>query len=203
MIYYKTKGEAPSWLGTPYKMDYTDYYVYCPNEPIVKNVVNVKWVKLTDDIEYYISGEYKPKEREVFEHEGVRYVKTPCGSSVPIYPITTKKGDIINVPCVYDKGDSLLTLEWGVGEDGGVVRQATEGQNAVLNTAKDIYDSLRRDELNLDLTLVSRIIGMALSYSYEIHPNEALTLGLCDDFVAVKILMAFSGFMCEEVDING
>ena len=89
MLFYKSESKiAPEWMHKPHQRDCTHFYLYCDHVPDAWPNDKAKWQPMADEpgVEYLLLGDFMPELRDTFEVNNIIYIKTPCGSSVPVYP---------------------------------------------------------------------------------------------------------------------
>lgn len=205
MIIYKSDNKvAPSWLKKPFKRDCKSFFMYCDYNPTYWPNVDSDWLPMdsneTDEgnpdsgIEYFKLGEFEPLEREYFDARGLRYIKTPCGSSVPVYPAIDRTGAVWIVPLIVNDGGPTLALQW-TDENGAIERKPSKLQNEILTTCETIKEAFLSDEglEQLPVRMAARACGLILSYSYHAHPSEFLRFGVLDDHLVSRLLLAAVG----------
>ncbi len=198
MIFYKSESkQAPDWMKEPMKRDYAHYYVYAEGSPHSWPLPDAQWLPLPkSDIEYVLIGEFTPIPRETFtDADGVKMVKTPCSSCVPVYPAMDKDGQTWTAPVIVNEHGPALNLSWRIDDTGAVVRSATDQQKTIIETCLSLREAIYSDEglENLPLDMAAKAAALIMSYSYHVHPSEFLIHGLQNDYLVPRILLAACG----------
>ena len=199
MLFYRSPHKtAPTWMKSPVQRDYKGFYVYCDSNAMSWPAPDANWDKCEDtemdqDISYVLIGAFNPQLRETYDSL-VKHIKTPCGSSVPVYPAMDRTGKAWTVPMIINENGATLALTWST-ENGAVVRNATDQQRLILTTCESMRDSLTSDGdmTAIPMDILGKAAGLIMSYAYHVNENEFLLFGLLDDFLVPRILWAACG----------
>ncbi len=183
-------------MAKPITRDYTHYWVFADLEPFAWPNENATWLPLPkSDVSYCVIDSFEPIERDKFDDNGVTLIKTPCGSSVPVYPALDKSGKLWAVPVIVNEHGPCLSLSWRMDENGVITRTPSEEQQRIIETCSNIREAIFSDEGlgGMPMDMAAAAVALIMSYSYHVHPSEFLLHGLVDDHLAQRVLMAAAG----------
>lgn len=214
MIFYKSLNrKAPSWMREPHQRYYRDDFVYCDMNPQSWPNIDDEFLALDDTehdaanpdkgVSYYSLGKFTPQPREHFNVGDLRYIKTPCGSSVPVYPALDRAGGVWIVPIILNDEGPTLGLEWSM-VNGVIERKPSDMQRDIIVTCESIREAFLSDEglASLPLKLAAHACGMILAYSYHVHHGEFIKHRILDDHLVARVLMASVGFGTPEHQVE-
>lgn len=172
--------------------DYGEFFVHCMGNPQSWPRKDDPW-KPIGECHYVILGDFIPKVRESYRVDGMTYIKTPCRSSVPVYPAIDRRGAVWSIPVIINNHDGVnLALEWGLDGD-SVVRKPTDQQRAIIETCETMRDLLDASDETLPLDAAAKGAGLIMSFSYHAHPDEFIEHGILDCHLVPRVLMAACG----------